>query len=325
LERRLDEQEQLDRPQGPKEGTVTEYKIQSMDDLEDEMRAVARGEKPAPADTARASFQSVDATIWPPPLPQHRRPGTAVGTLDHWRQIFHPVGWFIPPYVTMGAISQATQIIMERGDNFTQDDLEKILELFYGEEFLARMVASFYPIAPAIKDYQATIRECVEAHFFGLNRIAALGLIPVVEGAGWQLAVQRGLKQKPGKNALVALANDCKKESVEKSLGAVGEVVSMMESFASFISNYLYVGASNYPLTDKTNRHGMTHGVYADADYGTPLNFYKMITAINFLTFISSFRANMSWLGPSPSQESTQLTLYYQALKNSRAARPGHN
>jgi predicted transcriptional regulator len=42
---------------------MTEYKIQSMNDLEAEMRAVARGEKPAPADAARTSFESVEALI----------------------------------------------------------------------------------------------------------------------------------------------------------------------------------------------------------------------------------------------------------------------
>ena len=42
---------------------MTDYKIQSLEDLEAEMRAVARGKKPAPADAARASFQSVGALI----------------------------------------------------------------------------------------------------------------------------------------------------------------------------------------------------------------------------------------------------------------------
>ena len=42
---------------------MTEYKIQRLNDLEDEMRAVARGEKPAPADAARPSFESVEALI----------------------------------------------------------------------------------------------------------------------------------------------------------------------------------------------------------------------------------------------------------------------
>jgi hypothetical protein len=32
-----------------------------------------------------------------------------------------------------------------------------------------------------------------------------------------------------------------------------------------------------YPLLDKTNRHGILHGAYKDADYGRPINFYKAI------------------------------------------------
>lgn len=40
---------------------MTEHKIQSLADLEREMRAVARGEKPAPTDAAAPSFDSVAA------------------------------------------------------------------------------------------------------------------------------------------------------------------------------------------------------------------------------------------------------------------------
>ena len=39
------------------------YKIQSLASLEQEMRAVARGERPAPADAAEPSFNSVEALI----------------------------------------------------------------------------------------------------------------------------------------------------------------------------------------------------------------------------------------------------------------------
>ncbi len=38
-------------------------KIQSLDSLVHEMRAVARGERPAPADAARPSFNSVEAVV----------------------------------------------------------------------------------------------------------------------------------------------------------------------------------------------------------------------------------------------------------------------
>jgi predicted transcriptional regulator len=39
------------------------HKIQSLDSLEREMRAVARGERPAPADAADPTFNSIDAVV----------------------------------------------------------------------------------------------------------------------------------------------------------------------------------------------------------------------------------------------------------------------
>lgn len=39
------------------------YKIQDLRSLEEEMRAVARGERPAPADAAMPSFNSVEALV----------------------------------------------------------------------------------------------------------------------------------------------------------------------------------------------------------------------------------------------------------------------
>jgi predicted transcriptional regulator len=39
------------------------YKIQSLRSLRDEMKAVARGERPAPADAAKPSFSSVEAVV----------------------------------------------------------------------------------------------------------------------------------------------------------------------------------------------------------------------------------------------------------------------
>jgi predicted transcriptional regulator len=42
---------------------MKEYKIQSLASLEREMRAVARGERSAPEDAAKPSFNSVDAVL----------------------------------------------------------------------------------------------------------------------------------------------------------------------------------------------------------------------------------------------------------------------
>ncbi len=42
---------------------MTKHKIQSLQSLRDEMTAVARGERPAPADAAKPSFNSVDVLV----------------------------------------------------------------------------------------------------------------------------------------------------------------------------------------------------------------------------------------------------------------------
>jgi hypothetical protein len=221
----------------------------------------------------------------------------------------------------MGVLSNIAAEILSRGGQYSQDDLEDTLARLYEPIGLAAMVIDRYPVAPVIKDYRETIAEAIEAHFFGLNHVAIGGLVPVIEGAGRQLAEQRGLTAKSARAVFTALADDCKEESASKSIGATDEIVSMMDSFSFFVREYLYVDSSLYPLVDKTNRHGITHGAYADADYGRPLNFYKAIAAIDFLTFVSSFRAHISWFAPNPSDASLKLASYYTGLRKLAAAR----
>ena len=95
----------------------------------------------------------------------------------------------------------------------------------------------------------------------------------------------------------------------------------MMDNFTDFIQNHLYIDLKRYSLSDKTNRHGIMHGHYADSDYGKPINFYKVITAINFLTFIASFHENMSFMGPSYTDDFARLTAYYTELKKLQEVR----
>lgn len=42
---------------------MTKYRVQSLRSLRDEMKAVARGERPAPAGAAKPSFNSIDAIV----------------------------------------------------------------------------------------------------------------------------------------------------------------------------------------------------------------------------------------------------------------------
>ncbi len=68
-------------------------------------------------------------------------------------------------------------------------------------------------------------------------------------------------------------------------------------------------------------RHGIGHGAYTDSQYGRPLNFYKTIAAIDFLTFISSLATTkMSGFVPDHTPESRNLAARYISLANMSTA-----
>lgn len=194
---------------------------------------------------------------------------------------------------------------------FSQHDLEDFLSILYSPTNQAAMVTERYSVTPYIQDYKIIIQEAVQAHFLGLDHVAVAGLMPVIEGAGKKLAESRSVPFTSITSVFENLADDCKKDAIKNNIGAVGEVISMMESFADFAEKHLYVNSGKYSLTDNTNRHGILHGAYSDEDYGTPINFYKCIASIDFLCFVSAFRAAISWLAPSPTEESNRLAQFY--------------
>jgi len=240
-----------------------------------------------------------------------------MGCLSHLERNFTSVGWFIPPYMQLGILGKIAAEIQAAGARYTQKDLEGALARLYEPVGLAAMVLHRYPVVPIIRDFKITIREAIEAHFMGLDHVAVGGLVPVIEGAGRQFAGQRNISGSV-KDVFNALATDCKRESATRNLGAADEVASMMDSFSAFASQNFFANSNLYPFDDGTNRHGIAHGAYSDADYGNPINFYKTIAAVDFLTFVGSFRANVSWLGPNPSEASMRLAAYYRALGSLR-------
>lgn len=243
-------------------------------------------------------------------------------TLDYYKTVFNGVGWFIPPYVAIGFMSALAREITRSNGSFSQENLEQALSLIYSPENLAAMVMHRYPITPQVLEYKLTIAEAIEAHFMGLNHIAVSGLLPVIEGVGLKLAEDRSVKVRKRGSSFTQLAEHCKKEVIEKKIGAVGEVVSMLESFITFTENHLYIDSANYQFSDKTNRHGILHGAYTDNDYGSPINFYKTIASVDFLCFISAIRASISWFAPDQTDVSTKLATYYRVCTKLSESRP---
>jgi hypothetical protein len=90
----------------------------------------------------------------------------------------------------------------------------------------------------------------------------------------------------------------------------------MLDAFLHSLKKYFFEDSRLYPLLDKTNRNGILHGAYRDADYGRPINFYKAISAVDILTFVSMLQtAKMSGFAPDRTTESKTLAERYTQLK----------
>ena len=242
---------------------------------------------------------------------------TFKGSLPHFEEAFAKVGWFIPPYANFGFLSPIAAKILKEGPNsFGQERLETALTALYEPNGLAAKVCNRYPQVPFICDYKEIIAESVEAHFLGLHHAAATSLVPVIEGAGKEIANLRGIKtvcRGPTK-IFQDLAKGCMEEALHEQKGAVGELISMLNSFASFTGSVLFLNSCEYIFDDKTNRHGMVHGSYKDKDYGRPLNFYKLVGAVDFLCLVVSLRESISWWAPESTPESIKLASHYNVL-----------
>ncbi|HGS7994513.1 hypothetical protein P3821_26440 [Pseudomonas aeruginosa] len=244
------------------------------------------------------------------------------GTLEHFRATLNGVGWFIPPYISMGFLGFVCALIRDKGDSFTQDDLEEVLAQTYSPANLAAMITERYPITPFVQDYKIIISEAVQAHFMRLDHVAVGGLMPVIEGVARKLAVDRQVDHLHIRQTFKNLAVDCKRDVIENEIGAVGELVSMLDSFTDFADTKLYIRSEKYPHLDMTNRNGILHGSYADEDYGKPVNFYKAIAAIDFLCLVSAFKAKVSWMAPTPTEKSHSLALFYVACQQLSSKSP---
>lgn len=234
---------------------------------------------------------------------------------DDSKQALKSVGFFIPPYISLLCLGKLKKCITDSEDTFGQEDLEELLAQIYSPEYLAAMVTKRYPETRYIQDYKVIIAEAVQAHFLGLDHVAVAGLMPVIEGAGKKLAESRGIviTAKSNTNIFDELMLGYKKEVEEKRIGSVSEILAMLDSFVVFIRQHFYVFSDRYSLSDKTNRHGILHGAYADDDYGKPINFYKSIAAVDFLCFLYSIHGGISFFAPDPTEESKYLAMSYHA------------
>jgi hypothetical protein len=239
-----------------------------------------------------------------------------------WDEQFRRVGWFIPPYASTGWIHSVSALIERSGSTFDQTHLQEVLARLFTPDIVSTMVLNRYPHTPVIMDYQEIIAESAEAHFLKLDHIAATGLVPVVEGVGRKLAKVNGVEHDHVKTTFYNLAEHCRTRVVDCQIGGVPEIMSMLDSFTFFTKEFLFSRSDKYLLDDGTNRNGLAHGAFSDSDFGSPLNFYKIMSAINFLTFISALYHGGSGFVPDHTANSQALATHYDRLSKIAETKP---
>jgi hypothetical protein len=127
-------------------------------------------------------------------------------------------------------------------------------------------------MSKATKDYQNIIGEAIEAHFLGLDHIATGGLLPVIEGAGRRLLEEYGIRKvHTVKSIYCELVKFCLSESNKHNITKANEAATLLaeergcllNSFVTFCKETLFVGSEKYKLSDNTNRHGISHGLFS--------------------------------------------------------------
>lgn len=239
-----------------------------------------------------------------------------MNSLPHFEEAFGKQGLVIPLFSNMIILKKAYLEIMDSED---PDDrrIEEILSSVYTTGHMAAMVLNRYPHVPFISEYQISISEAVEAHFLGLGHAAVAGLIPVIEGAGRNLARSKGLEHEYVGRTFSQLTEAVMAEVRERKLGDYEAVISVLKSFLSFIKDYFYSDSRSYLLSDRTNRNGISHGHFKDADYGTSLNFYKTLSALDALCLMAEFQV----FPAKSTADSEVLALYYLTAKEAKQQR----
>lgn len=242
------------------------------------------------------------------------------GRYDDVVMAMNSIGWFMPPYGNQGMLDIVSREINNANGQFPDPDVERVLGFFYTPDRLASMVASMYAHMPIVELYKRTIAEAVAAHFAGLHHVAVAGIMPVVEGVGRELARTRSLKchnSNSVKEVFTELITNAKEDAWSRKIGNTKEIDDMLTGSLDFLTKYFFEKSSLYPLQDKTNRHGVLHGAYRDSDYGRPINFYKTISAVDILTFVSMLQTDrMTGFVPAHTDDSRALAERYSELQN---------
>jgi hypothetical protein len=165
----------------------------------------------------------------------------------HVVMAMNSIGWFVPPYGKQGKLDIIGREINMGSVNATNPRSSECWDSSTLPDRLAFMVFNLYAQVPAVDLYKRTIAKSVAAHFCGLHHVAVAGLMPVVEGAGRELARGRGLEHEgSAKAVLIELINNAKEDAWTRRIGNTKELticsgsIEFLTRYSSSIRLYIH-------------------------------------------------------------------------------------
>ncbi|XDD53007.1 hypothetical protein AB3N62_10985 [Leptospira sp. WS4.C2] len=243
--------------------------------------------------------------------------------------IFEELGWIIPPYFSIGSIQTLAAFLKEAQVQERHSMLEQALAKMYHYEYLSALYSERYAKIPLISDYKEIILEAIKSHASGFTYTPIISLIAVIEGTsrsilnsfnisasliGLELYHRMFTSFRTYYKTKILFANYdwIPPEYRENSfLESFDQTMNLVKTFENYIKNHFYSNSKEYTGIGNLNRNGIIHGFYLDYNYS--YNFLKLITVLDLLCFILSWKYNFSLLGPDSTPESLVL---YDELEN---------
>jgi hypothetical protein len=195
---------------------------------------------------------------------------------------------------------------------------EAALKPMYSAGHLAAMLLDRYAHVPMVAPFRSHIGQAIEAAFLGLYHSAVATLIPAIEGIVREHATQGGRNLESGGRYRVGLELEAMvnhERQAHTDCSASDERVEMIELFDEFVKNSLYIKTDDFAADRELNRHGTVHGIYRD--YGNAANFYVLMSVLDLLAFILTFRTSgISMFPPEVTAEARKLGTYYLDLRD---------
>lgn len=254
---------------------------------------------------------------------------------------FNELNWVLPPF------QPRDELLKIYSDNSKKNE---IIKKIYSKKYVSNMVINKYSKLKYLKEYNSIIKECVEGFYFGLTKVAIIGLLPVIdgilskmiEGIGEEIEdthVEENLNlfdlpKKITKKALNqwekvlfrgAWIDD--KYKMKQFLRKIDETADVIISFQKYCEEYLFKNTRHLNKKTYLNRHLILHLTSHDKEINyrkeinKEINFYVLISLIDCLAFINCCFENGelgSFFAPDSTKQSINYNVYLNQLEKNK-------